>query len=176
MAKKKKHHIKFYVKEVPVRNKDATRPQFHTNRVQCNSIKTYANMAHRIGKCSPCAIYLFHYLTTKSDELDSTVFNSVYHRGLFIKFAKKNCGKKYVDETVKKAFYKLRDNHLLIGFKARGMFILNPVNVFQGKEEKRADQILTLCHQAIKTDGQLGVKMRKALGLPADLKADVMEY
>ena len=136
-----------------------------------NHVRRYNNHSHRTAKLTPCAKLLLDFICEEANSHDNTVFNALSERKRFIDFCKKNCKIQYKDETVKKAYYNLRDNHLLLSYTGKGVFTLNPRYLFIGSEKARRELMQEACSFASEMIGSKGVLMRTALGFPNPSKA-----
>lgn len=125
---------------------------------------SYDNHIHRLAKLSQCSLLLINYLTDHSMGNNGTVFNQKSERLQFIKFCSKNCSKMYKDNTVKKAFSDLAKNYLLISYKERSVYTVNPRYYYKGTEEGRRKLLNEMCDYAFFQQGIKGIEMRKALG------------
>jgi hypothetical protein len=95
--------------------------------------------------------------------------NNVTHteviRNEFMAHAKKNLSLDFKDDTIKKAFYQLVKEDLIIKYKLRSEFTLNPRHVFKSTEEDRKKLIQTLINTFSNFKSNTKSNYKKALGI-----------
>jgi hypothetical protein len=123
----------------------------------------YHNCQHKLAPLTKCAEMLLRFIT---EEMDNT--NGVTHTLMLrIRFRyqmNKNCGLKYKDDTVKKAFYELVTQDLVIKYVGKGDYLVNPKYHFNGSETDRIALIQQLIPWA-KQQVPVHQRMLDALGI-----------
>lgn len=134
-----------------------------SKRVVKKCTSRYHNCQHKLAPLSKCAEMFLRFLTEKMDKTN-TIVNSGHLRNEFIEHMSKDCGLKYANDTIKHAFSELTNQDLLIKYRSRGLYNVNPIYYFNGSERERIDLIQKLIHHA-KSNTNINSNIISALGL-----------
>jgi hypothetical protein len=139
-------------------------PKYLTTKYTTFGYKMYNNVQYKLASIDKCAMLLFHFLAEKMDESNNVTHTEVI-RNEFMAHAKKNLNLDFKDDTIKKAFYQLVKEDLIIKYKLRSEFTLNPRHVFKSTEEDRKKLIQTLINTFSNFKSNTKSNYKKALGI-----------
>lgn len=134
-TKKNHNYVDFIEKYIQDSDGDKL-PKFKRKYFTKKHVARYSNCRHKLAKLSRCAYLFLSFIT---EEMDSK--NNIVHtkqlRTKFITHMNKDCNASFKDDTVKKAFYQLIDEGLIIDYGVKQDYTVNPLHFFSGTEEKR---------------------------------------
>jgi hypothetical protein len=139
-------------------------PKYLTVKYATIGYKMYNNVQYKLASIDKCALLLFHFLAEKMDE-SNNITHTVVIRKEFIAHAKTNLSIDFKDDTVKKAWYQLVKEDLIIKYKLKSEFTMNPRHVFKSTEEDRKKLIQTLIKTFSSFKSYSDSNYKKALGL-----------
>lgn len=155
------HIIRFVVEYVT--DEDGIKEAVHsTKKVKKASVKRYMSNQHKHARLTKCAEMLLRFLTEEMDEANN-ISHTQMLRTRFRDHMKKDCSLEFTDDTVKKAFYSLVNEGLIIKYGSRLDYTVNPMCYFKGSEEKRVKILTQLLRFARTAPSSSNVK--SALGL-----------
>lgn len=122
----------------------------------------YHNCQHKLAPITKCAEMLMRFLTEVMDNTNGITHTKMM-RNRFRYQMNKNCGLSYADNTVKKAFYELVSQDLVIMY-SKSDYLVNPKYYFNGSETDRISLIQHLIPWA-KHEVPVHQRMLDALGI-----------
>jgi hypothetical protein len=123
----------------------------------------YHNCQHKLATLTKCAEMLMRYLTEIMDDTNGITHTKMM-RNRFRYQMSKNCSLVYADDTVKKAFYELVAQDLVIMYIGKSDYLVNPKYYFNGTETDRIQLIQHLIPWA-KQEVPVHQRMLDALGV-----------
>ena len=138
-------------------------PVYKTKRYTKFKTSRYHNCQHKLAKITKCAEMLLRFLTEEMD-CDNGVTHTFALRRKFRFHMSKDCGLKYKDDTVKKAFYELVAQDLVVKYASKTDYLVNPKYYYGRSEQKRIALIQQLIRWA-KYQNPVHQKMLDALGV-----------
>lgn len=159
----KNYRLVRYVEKI-VYNNSIAYPSYRSKKVVTSKTVRYHNCQHKLAPLTKCADMLLLFICERMDS-DNNIDNTIGFRKKFIYHMKKNCGLKYNDDTVKKAFYQLVKQDLIISYGVRTEYAVNPMYFFNGTDKKRVDLIQKLIYWAKTTPAPPKSNVLKALGV-----------
>lgn len=122
-------------------------PTYKSKRVVTSKTVRYHNCQHKLAPLNKCAGMLLLFICENMDE-DNNIDHTSGLRRKFRYHLNKNCSVTYSDDTVKKAFYQLVEQDLIISFGVKTEYVVNPLYHFNDTEKKRISLIQKLIYWA----------------------------
>jgi len=141
-----------------------TIPTYKSKRVVSSKTVRYHNCQHKLAHLTKCADMLLIFTCERMDK-DNSIDHTSGLRRKFRYHMNKNCGIKYSDNTVKKAFYQLVEQDLIISFGVKTAYAVNPLYHFNGTEKMRVRLIQQLIYWAKTTPAPAKSTIFRALGV-----------
>jgi hypothetical protein len=111
-------------------------PIYKNKRFSKKKTSRISNSQHKLAPIDKCAEMLMRYLQETMDDTNG-ITHTVAMRRKFRYHMSKDCLLTYEDDTVKKAFYQLVAQDLVIIYSAKTDYVVNPKYFFNGSEQKR---------------------------------------
>lgn len=123
------------------------------------SVTRYGNCTHRLFKLSKCAEMFLLFITEKMDKNTNCITHTKALRTAYISWMQKSCGKRYQDDTVKKAFKEIVTSGLIISYGVRLDYTVNPLHFFRGSEKSRKELIGKLMGEIKNCNSKSNIKL-----------------
>lgn len=120
---------------------------YKKKRVNSSKTVRFKNCQHKLARLTKCADMLLLFICENMDK-DNNIDHTSGLRKKFRYHMNKNCSITYSDDTIKKAFYQLVEQDLIISFGVKTEYVVNPLYHFNDTEKKRISLIQQLIYWA----------------------------
>ena len=112
-----------------------------------SSVKRYGNNLYLLSKLTKTERLILDYVTENASSENDFDSNIRYRKRITL-FFEKNCKTLIKDSAIKHSFRTLKKLGILIAFKSRGSYCINPNFYFPGSDKKRRELLKSMLEDA----------------------------